>query len=169
RELHAIRAHIVACIQSLHAITDLFAHGVYYGLELSKVLKLSPDDITLWKVQKRLSKSRTEKTLAVQLNKLATSGRAKYLAALSNHSKHRSTVKNLVSLDMTGTDPELIRLNFESFNYGNKEFDQQEVLPLLEAEFNRISKIVVDSGIELNRILQAKFSSSKPLKGRAAN
>ncbi|MCY0915214.1 hypothetical protein [Massilia antarctica] len=131
---------------------------------LSTALSCSSDTAAQCPVGTNLRRAR-----AVQLSKLATSGRAKYLAALSNHSKHRSTVKNLVSLDMMGTDPEPIRLNFESFNYGNKEFDQHEVLPLLEAEFNRISKIVVDSGIELHRILQAKFSSSKPLKGRAAN
>lgn len=167
--LHAIRAHTIACVQSLHAIPDIFAHGIYHALGFAAAVKLQKRNINVCAVGKILSKSPLYSHLGSQLNKLGKAGEAKYLGALANHGKHRSIVRNAVSVDMTGADQEPIRLKFESFQFDNIKYHQCDVLPLLEAEFNRISKIVVDSGIELHRVLEKTSPATTAIKKSSPN
>lgn len=153
KSLHAIGAHTLACVQSLHAIPDIFAHGIYYSLGLAQRSPISPRKINVVRIALELSKMPEYKSLSTAFEKMTASRNFKFLSALANHGKHRSIVKNAVSADMTGTDPEPIRLKFEEFSYNGGKYESQEVLLLLQKEYDRISRNIIEAGIEVHRLL----------------
>jgi hypothetical protein len=152
--LHAIGAHVVACVQSLHAVPDILAHGVYFSLGLARSVRLKERAINAAKVQAELAEFVPTHRLSILLNELLTTGEFDQLSALSSHGKHRSIIKSSISADMTGADSEPIRLNFGDFAYDGQHYAKCEVLPFLEREFDRISKITLDTGIELHGVLK---------------
>lgn len=156
-------AHVVACVQNLHAIADIFAHTVYYSLGYN----LQPDapkerDVTSNLVKNRLRpkhKHKPEhKPLAEGLGKLTSHPHAKYLGALANLSKHRSLVKLEPWLDMTGLATEPLRLEFPDFRYDDGLHARRVIGPFLESAFNQISEIVFNTGVELTVALRAQLA-----------
>lgn len=157
--IHSIAANTVACLQSLHSIPDILAHALYHSLGGDKTAKLKERAITATSVRQFLESSSTHSGCAKYLDDAMQGGDFKTLAAITNHSKHRSVVRNSISMDATGADPEPLRLLFESFQYGTEHFTGRDVLPFLEAEFNRLSKLLVEVGIELNKVLESDLSA----------
>jgi hypothetical protein len=150
------QAYVTGLIQSLHSLSDLYAHGLYFGLALNKL----PDalekerNINASRVRDRL-KAADLATLRSLYESLFEGGEFKHLAAISNSSKHRNVVKVGIHENYTGVG-DAIYLEFPAFKYNDVEFTAVAVREFTEREFNRCAKLIVDIGNELNRVLQAR-------------
>lgn len=85
-------AHTVACVQNMHAVVDNMVHFAYYvlGTNLDPATRIEKErDITWSKVSKKLVAGPIKDGLSALLDDPGFT----YLAALSNHSKHRSIVE----------------------------------------------------------------------------
>lgn len=151
-----IGAHVTACVQSMHAIADIFAHGVYYALGYNLQSSPLPErGINIRSVTTKLNESFTHKDLGIALAKLSSGDDFKYLSALANHSKHRSLVKPALWHDMTGTAEVPHTLQFQDFVYDGISYPRREIRPFLEAEYNRQALLIVQTGQHLNAALRA--------------
>lgn len=140
-------AHITACVQSMHATADTFAHAVYFalGMNLDPALRLNPRQISIWKVMKKLSAGNIQNLLT----ELVDHDGFRYLTALNNHSKHRSIVDIPFLLDVTDT-PGPSGLKFAAFDYENDEFPDRWAMPTLDDEYGRQSALIIGIGQALN-------------------
>ena len=76
-------AHVVACVQSLHAIADTFAHAIYFSLAYNlHADALDEHKVTANSVKKKLHPAHVR--LAGGLGELISHPNAKYLRALAN-------------------------------------------------------------------------------------
>jgi hypothetical protein len=152
----AVGAHATACVQSLHAVADVFSHALYYSLGLNlESGAMAERKVSAQTVLNRLASESCYSTLAGGLKELTAHEHHAYLGALANQSKHRSLVKPTLWIDMQAED-EPYQFKFQDFAYGGKVHYGVDMLPFLEATFNRISHIVVDTGEKLNVVLRAK-------------
>jgi hypothetical protein len=148
-----IGAHSVACVQSLHSIPDVLAHVLYYSLGLNLSCPLVERKVSAWSMQKMLGSERKFFELADSLRSLTHDGLAPHLAALANHSKHRSIVQPLLSEDATGERSQSHELLFSSFIYESRHYPEITVRELLEPEYERSSQVTIAVGKKLNLVL----------------
>lgn len=155
--LAKVSAHVLACVQSLHAIADIFAHAIYYSLGYNLRPDALPERrVAAHSVRDKLRLTAAHQSLADDLNGLISNEHSEYLGALANQSKHRSLVKPTLWLDMTEVGPEPFTLQFQDFVYDGTFYERREIRPFLASAFNHISRTVVDTGIELNATLRVK-------------
>lgn len=155
-----IGAHVTACVQSLHAMGDIFAHAIYYALGYN--LKLSPPllerKICLYAVKRELDRTLEHQDIAQELDLLASGDDFAYLGALSNHSKHRSLIRSGLWVDFTGEKLDPYTLEFQGFIYDKKPYSRRLVLPFLQSEFDRQSLRIFEIGDVLNSVLKSDSS-----------
>ena len=146
-------AHITACVQSMHTIGDMLAHTLYYafGMNLDKEKVLEAHRIGIRQVSNRLPAG----TVKDQLSTMVEHEAFRYLSALTNHSKHRSMVQTIYSIDLTGEAALSHGLKFSGFEYDDESFTERWVIPTLESEYNRQAALVVSIGQALNAALIA--------------
>lgn len=149
-----IGAHVTACVQSLHAMADIFAHAIYYSLGCNlKPSPLSERKICLYAVKSKLEKTAEHQNLAQELDSLASIDDFAYLGALANHSKHRSLVRPLPWGYLKG-----VELEFQEFTFDKNRYSRRLVLPFLQSEFDRQSLRICEAGNILNSILKSDNS-----------
>lgn len=153
--IREIAAHLTAFVQSLHAIPDILAHAVYYslGLNLAENI-LKPRDIKASTVLKLLKNEPKLEAIANIFDSLIHAESHIYLAALSNQAKHRSVVSPSLSEDFTGTRTEKHMVVFPAFCHGETSYPQVFADEFLAMEYERISRCVVDIGVEINAFLE---------------
>lgn len=154
-----IGAHVTACVQSLHAMGDIFAHAIYFalGYNLKQPPPLFERKICLYAV-KRVLATPEHQNLAQELNLLASGDDFAYLGALSNHSKHRSLIRSGLWVDLTGEKLDPYTLEFQGFIYDKKPYSRRLVLPFLQSEFDRQSLRIFGIGNVLNSVLKENNS-----------
>lgn len=156
-----IGAHVVACIQSLHAIADIMGHAVYYSLGMNHSDNaLREANISATTVLEKLGGSAELSIVHRLLTELACGGNADHLAALSNYSKHRSIIRTAMTEDWTGEEPERHRLTLGGFSYKGKSFPDARVKDFLTDEHDRIARLIVDTGNAVNAVLQIRLENS---------
>lgn len=156
-----IGAHVVACIQSLHAIADIMAHAVYYSLGMNRSDNaLREANISTTTVLEKLGDSAELSTVHQLLTKLASGGRADHLAALSNYSKHRSIIRTAMTEAWTGEEPERHRLTLGGVSYKGKSFPDARVKDFITDEHDRIARLIVDTGNAMHAVLQLRAGNS---------
>lgn len=156
-----IGAHVVACIQSLHAIADIMGHAVYYALGMNHSDNaMRKANISATTVLKKLDGSAELSIVHRLLTELASGGSADHLAALSNYSKHRSIIRTAITEDWTGKEPERHRLTLGGFSYKGKPFPDTRVTNFLTDEHDRIARLIVDTGNAVNAVLQDRQENS---------
>lgn len=160
RRLHELAAHVQACVHCLHTIPDILAHALYYGLALDVTTPLGERQINARNVASIVRTDSALQHLYDLFVSVHTSTDFKYLDALSNHGKHRSLVRTSVWWDMTGKAPDPVILQFSEFSYDGDKHDTRDVRPFLVAEYERISRALVDCGMELWNILKLKREST---------
>jgi hypothetical protein len=148
-------AHTIACVQSVHSIPDILAHVFYYSLGLNFKNPMPERAISAVSVSKLLTPQPQFAELGHALQSLTANGQAPHLAALANHSKHRSIVQPLLNEDATGGRVERHELRFASFAYGSVTYPEVPLRELLEPEYERSSRITITSGEKLNHVLSA--------------
>ncbi|MGZ9709383.1 hypothetical protein ACXX82_00995 [Glaciimonas sp. GNP009] len=150
-------AHVLACLQSLHAIPDILAHAIYYSTGLDRSGKpIKEAAINVKTVLERLEQTSDLEEVCRYLTSLVDDGYFGHLTALSNHSKHRSIIPTSLSEDMTGKVPERHQLKLAAFTYKKVNYPETCARDFIELEFNRISKLVVDIGNAINTVLHAR-------------
>ncbi|MDY6799169.1 MAG: hypothetical protein SVX28_10650 [Pseudomonadota bacterium] len=143
------RAHIVGCVQSLHSVSDILGHVVYYSLNLSQAR--TERDISLLKVRKWVRAHREYKGIQAGLDELTNHHDYEYLAALVNYSKHRSIISPRFNFDFRRLSTELV---FPSFTYDGTFFPETPAYQFIESEFSRESQLVVEIGNNLNALVK---------------
>jgi hypothetical protein len=161
RHITKIGAHVVACIQSLHAIADIMSHAVYYSLGMNRSdNSLREANISVTTILDQLSGSAELSIVHRLLTELAWGGSADHLAALSNYSKHRSIIRTAMTEDWTGEEPERHRLTLGGFSYKGKSFPDARVKDFLTDEHDRIARLIVDTGNAVHAVLQIRRENS---------
>ena len=156
-----IGAHVVACIQSLHAIADIMAHAVYYSLGMNRSDgALREGNISATTVLEILGDYAELSIVRQFLTEMASGGRADHLAALSNYSKHRSIIRTAMTEDWTGEEPERHRLTLGGFSYKGKSFPDARVKDFVADEHDRIARLIVDTGNAMHAVLRLRTRSS---------
>jgi hypothetical protein len=145
-------AHMTACVISMHSMADIFAHALYYSLGLN----LRPDtlherDINANTVTRCLSADTAHQPFARALVEFTTGGSFKHLAALANYSKHRSIVRAGLNERHGETPRHTVRLG--AFSHRGVSYPDCGVRDFLAPEYDRCSKLIVDTGNELNAYL----------------
>ena len=151
-------AHLVACVQSIHSIPDILAHLFYYALGLNLQDGLDERAISAASVRRLLDANPRYSELADALRSLVADGQARHLAALANHSKHRSIVQPMLNEDWTGERENRHEIRFAPFTYSEVPYPEIAVAALLEPEYARSSQVTIKAGEKLNQVLQALSS-----------
>lgn len=155
-----IRANVVAFVQSLHAVPDTCAHVLYYSLAIDKLPQpLKERDVNASRVLRLLERQCESthpeyKNLCRLFKEITTGDGYEYLAALTNTSKHRSIVRPQLNQDLTGKREEKWILFLEPFWYEGKFFEQTNAREFMQNEHDRIQPLIVDIGVELNKVLE---------------
>lgn len=144
-------AHITACLQSLHSLSDILAHTIYYalGLNLDDATKLRPDRIYLRTVRQRIPPGE----MSALIQELVEHADYRYLADIVNHSKHRSVVQTPYTVDVTGTATPPHGLKFAAFTYDERTYPARWVTSFVESEYHRHSSQITRIGELLNELV----------------
>lgn len=170
RLMVAAGAHVTACVQAIHAIPDILASSVYfgYGMNLS-AYALSDRNVNLQRVIGVARKISGCERIVELLFRVSSGPDYEHLSALSNLSKHRTVIRSILNEDQTGARNELHEFHIAAFEKltesGVKNYPQVSLSDLLKPEFERLSKLVVEIGLELNNSLEnlSKNSQVSPL------
>lgn len=147
-------AHVLACMQSMHALGDTLAHAVAFSLGLNLGLDAIDDSkISVGSVIKRLKR----KDEWVEVRKALASIHAhkdfKYLADVVNHSKHRSLIAVDFHFDATGKSDSLYDLKVAAFQFKLRNYEQRNVATFLEDLYVWLSPEIIACGHALNTTL----------------
>lgn len=129
------RANITAFIQSLHSVSDILSHVIYYGLNLNNA-KSKEHIISLKNIMNWTQGSHQE--LYDLLAILTNHDDYQYLEALNNHSKHRSIISTGIIFSLTGKPHEV---KLPSFSHKHEHYEERLAYPILSSEFNRQGKL----------------------------
>jgi hypothetical protein len=148
-------AHATACVQAIHAISDILASGVYFatGLNLS-AQRLSDRDISITSVTTLVKRTPLLANLADSVSRIAEGTQYEHLAVLSNLSKHRTIIRTTLNEDWTGKREKLHEFHIPAFSHatrsGQKHYPEVSFASLTEAEYNRLGLLVIEIGHEIN-------------------
>ncbi|WP_394808567.1 hypothetical protein [Nitrosomonas sp.] len=151
-------AHIFALMQCMHGIHDTLAHAIYYALVMdidSEMQFTDKRNINITNVKGKLLLNNKYKDLVRLITKLVCNDNYKFLNAYVNHSKHRSLI-NMVRLIDGKKKENMCQLVFSKFNHNHDSFDEKPITEYIELEYHRQAKLVVDIGIEINKVVQQK-------------
>jgi len=149
-------ANVTACVQSLHAIADIFAYATYHALGYNlKPSPLSERSININSVKCALQLTPEHQSLVQELALLVSGEDYAYLNALTNRSKHRSLIRTPLWGDLTGKKLEPYTLEFQEFSFNNTSYPRRLALPLLQSEFDRQSSRIFEAGSALNSVLKS--------------
>lgn len=145
-------AHAVACVQSMHAVVDNMVHFAYYvlGTNLDPATRIAKErDITWSKVSKQLVAGPIKDGLSALLDDPGFT----YLAALNNHSKHRSIIEVSYAVNFVSDTVEH-GLRFNPFTYDGVTFPAKWVRPTLIDEYQRQEGLILTVGNAVNAFLR---------------
>lgn len=151
-------AHLTACVQSIHSVPDILSHAVYYSLGLNRTAgALKARDIGVANILKLLKRETEFVGISSLLETYVRDESFRHLSALANQAKHKSIVFPSLNEDWTGERPKLHVVVFPAFSYDEVVYPQVQADELLSCEYERCSKLVVNTGIELNALLQGRM------------
>lgn len=147
-------AHATAAVQCLHSIPDILAQVAYITLEptLFVIIK-NEKNINLSNVIDNLKKNKKYPKILEQLDFLRKSDDWRHLDAIANNIKHRAIVPTSYNQDLTGRRTIQRELQTLEFKRGENTYPSRSISLLIQAEYQRMSKIAVLFGCELNALL----------------
>ncbi|UOV07427.1 hypothetical protein MUU77_11150 [Pseudoxanthomonas sp. F37] len=147
-------AHTVACVHNMHSVADNMVHFAYFalGANLRPEARISNErDITWPKVSKKLAAGPIKQGLSALLDDPGFT----YLAAVSNHSKHRSIIEVGYSVNF-GSEEVEHGLRFSPFSYDGIAYPPTWVRPTLVNEYQRQEGLILTIGNAINDELRAQ-------------
>lgn len=149
-------AHSIAAVQSLHSLPDIFSNAIYFACGQNlQPHALADTDIATQKVAACLKWDIGFNVLAKPLSALQSGPGWSHLAAVCNMSKHRSVVRAAYSEDWTGTRPNKRELQVSSFVRNGKAYSSIPLRDLLEPEYERLMRNIIEIAHKLNACLCA--------------
>ena len=149
-----IEAHLLACVQSMHAIADTLSHVAYYSLGLNLESKpLLESNISARAVLNHISGRPDLGPVHLQLRALVEEPGFLYLNALANHSKHRSIIRTSVSERLQSRGPDRVSIGFVAFRHKDKQYNEVNAHAYLETEFSREVELCVSLGLAIDDVL----------------
>lgn len=149
-------AHATAAIQSVHCIPDILAHALYYSTgQAIRSDAISSRAITVESVANRLAGDGRLCSLAAMLRQTRSGTSWHHLDAVANNSKHRSVVRAILNEDWTGSRRNFRELHVSAFERDGQTYPAVSFQTLLEPEYDRLSKLVVEIGQALTTYLRA--------------
>nr|WP_324257912.1 hypothetical protein [Cellvibrio fontiphilus] len=152
------QAHIFGFMQSLHSVSDILSHVIYYslGLNFSHQSKINIDYLTIHKLPKVLEEENTYHHLSSLIRELIENSEYKYLADVVNHSKHRSIIEPFFNVNLKKSEGEHHEIKFRGFNFKGATHMPRLVFEFMEPEFDRQSQLIIIIGNEINKIVTEK-------------
>ncbi len=154
------RAHIIACLQSLHSLADVLAHVIYFALNMDN------DIVTRINSRRRYASTVSEKLntisganpLKIAFDSLIKDDEFVYLSAVVNCSKHRNLINTWfrINLDLNKEYNANI-FEFYAFEFNGKNYNQRRVIEFIKNEYSRIDSFVNEIGIEINNFVRNKL------------
>lgn len=153
--LFKVGAHILACVQSIHAVGDIVAYTVYLatGMNLTPTPK-GGQGVHLHDVARRLTSDPAAHELQALLQVLIDSADHAHIRALSNLGKHQTIIRPRLNESQTETGAARYSLSFSGCTHRGKTYPSVHVMELLQKSYHPCSRVVVDVGHALNRYLQ---------------
>ena len=150
-----IEAHMIACAQSIHSITDIFAHAVYYALGLNLTEKpLKDKDVNFKNVINKITDERFLKARN-SMSELLNSNLYKALENIVIQGKHRGLKEPVISVSFE-ENKKPYSLKFPSFVFDEKQQSEREFEEFLSPIYAMTSQMTVRSGILINEVLSSK-------------
>lgn len=152
------KAHVFGFMQSLHSVSDILSHVIYYslGLNLSQREKINIDYFSIQKLLKFLVEENSYPHLSSLIKELIENNEYKYLADVVNHSKHRSIIEPFFNVNLQKSQGEHHEFKFRGFNYKGTTHAPRLVFEFMEPEFDRQSQLIISIGNEANKIVTEK-------------
>jgi len=154
--LLCVKAHIVACLQSMHAMADILGHVVYYALGMNNDHKtrLNLRDVSIRSVLKKLTAYSEYKALTDKMSQLTSNDDFEYLSHIVNHSKHRSIIgASFTFYDQVDAERSH-GLEFLDFTFNGTFHSKRWVDTFLEKEYCRQDPLTIEIGNEINLLVQ---------------
>lgn len=153
-----VRAHVIACLQSMHAISDTLSHVIYYSLNMNnnKELKIKPHRVDIDNVLEKLKISPEYKKICKLINELIKNPEYKYLKDIVNRSKHRSIIDTPFIVHLLDDDERPHGLEFCAFKHDGKSYPKRWVDDYLKSEYYRQGQLIVNIGKEINQTVRSK-------------
>lgn len=150
-----VAAHVLACMQSMHALGDTLAYAIAFslGMNLGKG-RLEESKISLAAVASRLNYDPRYADLHSSLNPILVNVDYTYLADAVNQSKHRGLISADFSFDATGTSGSKYELFLPAFAFKSRTYSQRNLSGFLDPLFVWLSPQVVSVGNALNEALE---------------
>jgi hypothetical protein len=157
-ERYKVEAHVIALLHCMHSMADSLAHVVYYamGMRFDADRSLKDREIAF----PRVRKGTTDGGLGALMDEFSLHDGFKYLAAIVNHSKHRSVVRTPYTVDNLDTESPDHGLNFAAFSYNGQWHSERRVEPFVRDEFARQSRLIIDIGNRLNTLVALRRSTT---------
>ncbi len=159
--LKKTEAHIIACLQSLHSLSDVMAHAIYYATKMGNnpLTRLNDWKITAYNVLDKFRLVPGTDSLKIKCDSLINNDEFKYLASIVNCSKHRNliTTRFWINLDQN-KEYGMQNLEFTEFIFNERTHDQKRVAEFIKNEYSRIKPLVVEIGIEINNFVRNKLN-----------
>lgn len=151
-------AHMVACMQSMHALSDTLGHVVYFatGQNLDVKTYLESKKISICSARKALKLDPTKVEIEDLITQLIEHSDYRYLADIVNHSKHREIIGTPFSVSMVEGADQPYGLQFKGFERESKTYLPEWVEPFLEREYVRQAALVNQIGEKLNHWVRNK-------------
>jgi hypothetical protein len=152
-------AHTMACIQSIHSLSDILSTAIYYsmGLNLDPRTSINPKRLYLSVLNQKLTQIISASKIAALISQILKHQDYEYVANVVNESKHSSVIAARVTMDFTTNENEL---RFEAFFRDGVRIPPRGVAGVLQKEFTRQSLLMISVGNEVNAWVSAQRSSS---------
>jgi hypothetical protein len=134
-----ITANVLACLQSLHAVADTFAHAAYFSLALDQdpTFRTPIERLSIKTLLSAMLKTGQYPKLAESVCDLITHQDFCHIEAIVNHSKHRSIIEpNLHADGVEGISDDLT-ITFPRIDYKGSIYPERPVATFLEGEYVR--------------------------------
>lgn len=149
------RAHVVACLQNIHALSDTMSHILCFAIGLNLGATTIRDrDISMSKVLGLLTPLKNCNVVVRRTNELLQLGDYRYLSDVVNHSKHRSLVEPIVTHYFEETAEGPWDLQLDAFCRGTRSYGKRSLTSFFRPEYERQSRLFVQIGCALNDALK---------------
>ncbi len=151
-------AHMVACMQSMHALSDTLGHVVYFatGQNLDAKTYLESKKISISSTRKTLRLDPTKAEIEDLIGQLIDHSDYRYFADIVNHSKHRRIIGTPFSVSMAEGADLPYGLQLKAFDHEDRIYSAKWVEPFLEREYERQVVLVNRIGEKLSHWVTSK-------------
>jgi hypothetical protein len=151
-------AHVIACMQSMHALSDTLGHVIYFATGQNRDVNtcLDPKSISIYSIQAGLERDPTITEMRCLTKELTDHPDYQYLSDFVNHSKHRSVIGTSFTISLVETADKPYGLELKAFEHNGRVYGKRWVDSTLESEYGRQATLVISIGEALNQWVRGR-------------